>query len=148
MASPRKYSEIPSPSGGSFKTLGSEDATSTPGRTDSPAPARRASERSKLLNRSEDDGYVRYGAEQAERVERRRRSSSYAVINTGVPPGEGSGTTTGVDGDDVGEFSIFLVSYPQLPLTKGAHWVYAQLTYEDLRSLRLRGLPQGIGGSE
>ena len=108
MASSRKYPEIPSPSGGSFKTLASEDAASTPRRKDSPAPARRVNERSKLLKRSEDDGYGGYSAEQAERVERRRRSSSYAVINTAAVSGEGSGAVHGTGDDDIGELSIFL----------------------------------------
>jgi len=120
MASPRKYSEIPSPSGGSFKTLASEDAVSTPRRTDS--PARRVNERSKLLKRSEDDGY---GAEQAERVERRRKSSSYAVINTAMVSGEGSGAVPGVGDDDIGEFSILLVFYFRPQFIEGVLWVYA-----------------------
>jgi len=124
MPSPRKYSEL-SPSGGSFKTLASDDAASTPRRTDSPAPARRANERSKLLKRSEDDGYVGYGVEHAERVERRRRSSSYAVINHATVLGEGSGTIPGVDGDDAGELSVPLVSYPRPQFTEGMHRVYA-----------------------
>ena len=70
------------------------------------------------------------------------------MINTGMASGEGTGTTNGIDDDDVGEFSNPLVSYPEPPLTEGAHWVYAQSIYQDVRTSRPRGPLQGTGGSE
>lgn len=108
MPNPDTYPDIPSPSGASFRTV--DDAASTPRRMDSPNPVRRVNERSKLLDRSGDDGYVEYGVEQAERADRRRRSSSYAVVNTGTTSGAGSVAVPGLnddddDDDDDGEFS-------------------------------------------
>lgn len=108
MLGPETYSEILSPSGASFRTV--DDPASTPQRTGSPAPARRADERTKLLDHSEDDEYVEYGVEQVGRVERRRGSSTYAVINTGTSSGVGPAAIPGLDDDVVGEFS-----YPFLP---------------------------------
>ena len=124
MANPDTYPEIPSPSGASFRTL--EDTSSTPMRTGSPAPVQHVNERSRLLDRSGDSGHIEYGAEQAERAERRRRSSSYAVINTETSSGVGVAGIRGLSNDDdVGEFSIFLVSSAQPQFAEGAHWVYA-----------------------
>ena len=110
MAYLEPYLDIPSPSGGSFRTF--DDVSPTPRRTDSPAPARHVDERSKLLDRSGDGGHVGYGVEQAERVERRKRSSSYAVINTGSSSGVGSVGIRELSDDDVGEFAIVLASSP------------------------------------
>ena len=103
MANLDAYLDIPSPSGASFRTL--DDASPTPRRTDSPAPARRVNERSRLLDHSEGNEHVGYGVEQAERVERRRRSSSYAVVDTGVSSGVGPAGLVG--DDDAGTFSVF-----------------------------------------
>jgi len=64
------------------------------------------------LGRSEDDEYVEYGVEQAERVERRGRSSTYAVINTGSSSGIGSVDIRELNGDDVGEFAVILAPPP------------------------------------
>ena len=102
MASPEQYPEIPSPSGASFRTLRTDEVGSTPMRTASPAPARRVDERSRLLERSEEDDEYEYGTRQAERVERRRRSSSYAVVNTGSTSGVGSATIPRLNHDDAG----------------------------------------------
>ena len=107
MAHLKAYPEIPSSSGASFRTL--DDASPTPRRTGSPTPIRHVDERSKLLDHSEDSEFVEYGAEQVERVERRRRSSSYAVVNTGASSGVG---IRGLSDDGVGEFSTFLVFTP------------------------------------
>jgi hypothetical protein len=79
MADPETYPDIPSPSSQSFRTL-EGDATSTPIRTGTPTPNRHVDERSRLLDRSADDVFVEYNAERA--VERRRRPSTYSVINT------------------------------------------------------------------
>ena len=72
-------------------------------RTGSPTPVRDANERSKLLDRSEGGEHVVYGAEQAERVERRRQSSSYAVVNTGSTSGVGAAVIPGISVDEIGE---------------------------------------------
>ena len=101
MANLETYPEIPSPSGASFRTF---DDAPTPGRTGSPTPVRHTDERSRLLDRSEDDEYVGYGVEQAERAERRRRSSSYAVVDTGVSSGVG---VPGLSDNGVGELFTF-----------------------------------------
>ena len=123
MANPDTYPEIPSPSGASFRTL--DGPPSTPRRTGSPTPIQHVDERSRLLDRSEDNGYVEYGVEQAERVERRRRSSSYAVVSTATGSGVGPVGIRGlINDDDVGEF-ISLVSSPQPQSAEGVHWVYA-----------------------
>lgn len=143
MANPETYPEIPSPSGASFRTL--EGSSPTPRRMGSPTPARRADERSRLLDRSEDSGYTQYGTEQAERVERRRRSSSYAVINTGT---SSAVDIHGLNGNDIGGFSIFLISPAQLLFAEGAHWMCVQMVYRGLRSPRQKGLQLSIGGSE
>ena len=109
MAHPDTYPEIPSPSGASFRTL--DDTSSTPRRTGSPAPIRNVNERSRLLERSGDNGHVEYGVEQAERVERRRRSSSYAVIDTGTSSGVGPTGIRGLAGDD-GVGGFFCLFFP------------------------------------
>ena len=107
MSTSEQYPDIPSSSGASFKTLGTDEAGSTPMRTGSPTPVRDVNERSKLLDRSEGGEYVGYGAEQAERIERRRRSSGYAVVNTEPTSGAGSTTIPGINDDDVGESRLF-----------------------------------------
>lgn len=106
MLSAEEYPEVPSSSGASFRSVGGDDAAPTPRRTGSPTPARHVDERSKLLNRSEGDDYVGYSADQAERVERRRRTSSYTVINTTTTSGVGSAIVPGANDDDVGRCSI------------------------------------------
>jgi len=112
MANLDTYPDIPSPSGASFRTL--DDVTPTPRRTRSPTPIRPVDERSKLLDRSRGGEYAEYGVEQAERAERRRRLSSYAVVNTGSTSGVGSVTIPGLNDGDAGELSFFLVySLPQ-----------------------------------
>jgi len=120
MANPDTYPEIPSPSGASFRTL--DDPPSTPRRTRSPTPIRHVDERSRLLDRSGDN---EYGVKQAERVERRRGSSSYAVVSTAGGSGVGPAGIRGLNNDDdVGEFFISLVS-SQPQSAEGGHWVYA-----------------------
>jgi len=121
MANLDAYPEIPSPSGASFRTL--DEATPTPGRTRSPTPIRPVDERSKLLDRSRSGEYAEYGVVQAERAERKRRSSSYAVINTGSTSGVGSVTIAGLNDEDVGELPFFLVcSLPSF--AEAVHWMY------------------------
>ena len=59
-----------------------------------------------MLDRSEGGEHVVYGAEQAERVERRRQSSSYAVVNTGSTSGVGAAVIPGINVDEIGESPI------------------------------------------
>lgn len=76
------------------------------------------------MDHSEDNERVDYGVEQAERAERRRRSSSYAVVDTGVSSGVGPAGLRGLVGgdDDVGKFSVFFVSSAQPQFAKRTHW--------------------------
>lgn len=97
MANLDVYPEIPSPSGGSFRTL-EDDAIPTPRRTGTPVPSRHVDERSRLLDRSLGDGFVEYSAEQA--VDR-RRPSTYTVIGTGSTSGVGSSAVPRTNGDGV-----------------------------------------------
>ena len=114
------YPEIPSPSGGSFRTL-EDDAIPTPRRTGTPVPGRHVDERSRLLDRSSGDGFVEYSAEQ---VVDRRRPSTYTVIGTGSTSGVGSSSVPRTNGDGVGEFSIScLCARPRF--TQGPRWASA-----------------------
>lgn len=99
MLDPETYPDIPSPSSQSFRTL-EGDATPTPMRIGTPTPNRHADERSRLLDHSVDDVFVECSAEPP--VERRRRPSTYSVINTGTTP------TVRPDAD-VGEPLTYLV---------------------------------------
>lgn len=103
MAGPETYPVIPSPSSQSFRTL-EGDAASTPMRTGTSTPARHADERSRLLDRSGDDVFVEYNAEEA--VERRKRPSTYSVINTGTTSRVGSDSVPRVNDDGAGEPSV------------------------------------------
>ena len=102
MARSERFLDIPSSSGASFRTL-DDDPASTPRRGNSPAPLRHLDERSKLLGRPGDDVFVEYNAGRPD--ERRQRTSSYTLINTGtVPSRMESETFPEANGDDVGEF--------------------------------------------
>lgn len=114
MADPEPYPEIPSPSSQSLRTL-EGDAASTPMRTGTPTPIRHVDERSRLLDRSGDDVFVEYRAEQA--VERRRKPSTYSVINTGTTSRAGSGAFPTSTDEAVGELS-FLIFAPSHSLLK------------------------------
>ena len=103
MAEQETYPDIPSPSSQSFRTF-EDDATPTPLRTGTHTPIRQADERSKLLDRSADDFFAGYGAEQA--IERRRKTSTYSVINTGTTSGAGLNAVHRSNGDGVGEPSV------------------------------------------
>lgn len=108
MVDPETYPDIPSPSSQSFRTL--EGDTPTPMRIGTPTPIRNADERSRLLDRSGVDVFVEFNAEQP--VERRRRPSTYSVINTGTTPRVGSDAVPRSNDDDVGEPSVSRLSRP------------------------------------
>lgn len=107
--------EIPSPSGASFRTL-DDDPAPTPRRSGTLTPTQYVNERSRLLDRSEDDVFIGYNDERA--VGRRKRPSTYAVVSTGSTSGAG---TTGPNDDDDGGLCLSLVPSDGL---FNALWLY------------------------